>query len=83
MLTKNGYQPRTTQQDRTVIRIDQNELRSTLSILRGLPDQQRLVTIMYYANEMSYREIGAVLDIEPSEARRLHQEAKETLTSVL
>ena len=84
MIVERDYRTRAVQQDRTVARRDKGEVKRIIgNVLRGLPDQQRLVTIMHYADRMSYAEIGAVLDIQPDKAQRLHQEAKKTLKSAL
>ncbi len=43
--------------------------------LKGLPDQEKLVLALYYYEELTFREIGLVLDLTESRVSQIHSKA--------
>jgi len=62
----------------------QQELHSTLGeAIKTLPERYRQVVQMYYAEELTMREIGGKLDINESRVSQIHKRALELMTTVL
>ncbi len=61
-----------------------SELRSILArAIDGLPKKQRLVVSLYYYEQLSLKEIGAILGVNESRASQYHARAKENLRTLL
>jgi RNA polymerase sigma factor for flagellar operon FliA len=43
--------------------------------IEGLPDRERLVIALYYYEELTYKEIGKIMDISESRVSQLHSKA--------
>ncbi|MCB9365989.1 MAG: FliA/WhiG family RNA polymerase sigma factor [Calditrichaeota bacterium] len=57
-------------------RLEDEEIRELLvDGLRGLPEQERLVTALYYYEELTLKEIGEVLGLTESRASQIHAKA--------
>jgi RNA polymerase sigma factor for flagellar operon FliA len=63
---------------------DVQELRDVLvDYLKLLPEREQLVLSLYYAEELTFKEIGAVLDVSESRVCQLHARAIMSLRSRL
>jgi RNA polymerase sigma factor FliA len=55
---------------------EDNELRElTVSVLKKLPEQERLVLALYYYEELTFKEIGSVLGLTESRVSQIHSKA--------
>mgnify|MGYP002712194493 CR=1 FL=1 len=43
--------------------------------IAGLPEKERLVMVMYYDEEINFKEVGAVLGVSESRISQLHSQA--------
>jgi RNA polymerase sigma factor for flagellar operon FliA len=60
------------------------ELRGVLAeVLKTLPEKHRKVVVMYYANDMSMKEIGSALSINESRVSQIHKSALAKMAAVL
>ena len=50
-----------------------------LDALKGLPDKQRYVMLLYYFEKLKMAQIGKVLDLSEARVSQLHKEALQTL----
>jgi len=72
---------RETQPDFMCVR---EELHSTLGeAIKTLPERYRQVVQMYYAEDLTMREIGGRLDINESRVSQIHKRALELMATVL
>ena len=51
--------------------------------IEQLPEQQRIVVTMYYADDLRLKEIGAVLNLSESRISRILSKAETTLRAAL
>jgi RNA polymerase sigma factor FliA len=64
--------------------LDEQDLRARLATaLRLLPQREQMVLSMYYNDELTMKEIGAVLDLSESRVCQLHARAVLSLRSAL
>ncbi|MBU0509505.1 FliA/WhiG family RNA polymerase sigma factor [bacterium] len=57
-------------------RLEEGELRDVLvHNLKRLPDQERLVVALYYYEELTFKEIGAILRLTESRVSQIHSKA--------
>jgi RNA polymerase sigma factor for flagellar operon FliA len=64
--------------------VEREELKSaTVEAIKKLPDQERLVVVLYYYEELTLKEIGAVLEITESRVSQIHTKAILSLRSQL
>lgn len=60
------------------------ELRGVLAaVVKTLPEKHRKVVVMYYANDMSMKEIGSALSINESRVSQIHKSALAKMAAVL
>ena len=60
------------------------ELRGVLAeVVKTLPEEHRKVVMMYYANDMSMKEIGSALSINESRVSQIHKSALAKMAAVL
>ena len=52
-------------------------------VIKGLPDQEKLVVALYYDEELNLREIGEVLDVSESRVCQIHSQAISRMRSRL
>lgn len=65
-------------------RIEEDEMKSTLvETLLSLPERERLIMSLYYYDELTFKEIGAVLDVSESRICQLHGRAVMSLRAML
>ncbi len=65
-------------------RLASAEFRSRLAqAIEGLPERERRVLSLYYQEEMNLREISTVLEVNPSRASQLHNQAISRLRVAL
>jgi RNA polymerase sigma factor FliA len=53
----------------------QQFLQTMVAILEELPEKQQMVMTLHYQEDLSYREIAAVMDLTPGRISQLHTEA--------
>ena len=53
------------------------------TILEGLPENEKLVFALHYQEDLSYREIAAVLDLTPGRISQLHTQAMISIRAML
>jgi RNA polymerase sigma factor for flagellar operon FliA len=53
------------------------------SAMKSLPERYRKVVIMYYASDMTMREIGVEMGIKESRVSQLHKAALEKMARAL
>jgi RNA polymerase sigma factor for flagellar operon FliA len=64
--------------------VEKEELkRATVNAIKNLPEQERLVIALYYYEELTLKEIGAVLEISESRVSQIHTKAILSLRSQL
>jgi RNA polymerase sigma factor for flagellar operon FliA len=64
--------------------LDEEELKIRLiSALKALPEREQLVLSLYYYEDLTLKEIGAVLEISESRACQLHARAITSLKAIL
>ena len=57
-------------------RLEERELHSIIVLrLKDLPDQEKLVLALYYYEELTFKEIGQVLDLTESRVSQIHSAA--------
>jgi len=61
----------------------QQFLGQVVDILKTLPEKQRLVMALHYQEDLSYREIAAVLDLTPGRISQLHTQAMIAIRAML
>ena len=61
----------------------QQFLAQVVEILKTLPEKQRLVMALHYQEDLSYREIAAVLDLTPGRISQLHTQAMISIRALL
>ena len=61
----------------------QQFLGQVVDILKTLPEKQRLVMALHYQEDLSYREIAAVLDLTPGRISQLHTQAMISIRALL
>jgi RNA polymerase sigma factor for flagellar operon FliA len=61
----------------------QQFLGQVAEILKSLPEKQRLVMALHYQEDLSYREIAAVLDLTPGRISQLHTQAMISIRAML
>ena len=61
----------------------QQFLGQVAEILKTLPEKQRLMMALHYQEDLSYREIAAVLDLTPGRISQLHTQAMITIRAML
>jgi RNA polymerase sigma factor FliA len=54
-----------------------------VSILKTLPEKQRMVMALHYQEDLSYREIAAVLELTPGRISQLHTQAMISIRALL
>jgi RNA polymerase sigma factor for flagellar operon FliA len=60
------------------------ELRSTLGVtIKTLPERYQQVMRLYYANELTMKEIGGMLDINESRVSQIHKRALGMMATVM
>ena len=63
---------------------EREQLRSTLARAIGtLPERYQKVVFLYYSNEMTMKEIGAVLGVNESRVSQIHKSALEKMAGAL
>lgn len=63
---------------------EDSELKSILiDAIRSLPEREQLVLSLYYYENLTFKEIGAVLDVSESRVCQLHARIVMTLRSIL
>jgi RNA polymerase sigma factor for flagellar operon FliA len=64
--------------------LEEGELKSRLAgALLALPERERLILSLYYYEELTFKEIGAVLEVSESRVCQLHGRAVMTLKARL
>lgn len=64
--------------------VEKRQLRMVLSTaMSTLPERYRKIVVMYYANDMTMREIGATMGIKESRVSQLHKMALEKMARTL
>jgi RNA polymerase sigma factor for flagellar operon FliA len=64
--------------------VEKRQLRMVLSTaMSTLPERYRRIVVMYYANDMTMREIGATMGIKESRVSQLHKIALERMARTL
>jgi RNA polymerase sigma factor for flagellar operon FliA len=64
--------------------IEEDELKLHLErALRSLPERERIILSLYYYEELTFKEIGAILDISESRVCQLHGRTMMTLRAML
>ena len=58
-------------------------LGQVVEILKGLPDNQKMVVALHYQEDLSYREIAAVMDLTPGRISQLHTQAMISIRAML
>lgn len=67
-----------------VFGVEREEIKkATVDALKKLPDQERLVIALYYYEELTLKEIGAVLEISESRVSQIHTKAILSLRALL
>jgi len=67
-----------------VFGVERDELKkATIDALKKLPEQERLVVALYYYEELTLKEIGAVLEISESRVSQIHTKAILSLRALL
>jgi RNA polymerase sigma factor for flagellar operon FliA len=61
----------------------QQFLGQVVDILKTLPEKQRLIMALHYQEDLSYREIAAVLDLTPGRISQLHTQAMISIRALL
>ena len=57
-------------------RLEERELHSIIVLrLKDLPDQEKLVLALYYYEELTFKQIGQVLDLTESRVSQIHSAA--------
>jgi RNA polymerase sigma factor for flagellar operon FliA len=54
-----------------------------VAILKTLPEKQRMVMALHYQEDLSYREIAAVLELTPGRISQLHTQAMISIRALL
>jgi RNA polymerase sigma factor FliA len=54
-----------------------------VEILKTLPEKQRLMMALHYQEDLSYREIAAVMDLTPGRISQLHTQAMISIRAML
>jgi RNA polymerase sigma factor for flagellar operon FliA len=54
-----------------------------VAILKTLPEKQRMVMALHYQEDLSYREIAAVLELTPGRISQLHTQAMIAIRAML
>ena len=54
-----------------------------VDILKRLPDKQQMVMALHYQEDLSYREIAAVMSLTPGRISQLHTQAMVTIRSLI
>ena len=54
-----------------------------VEVLKNLPEKQRLMMALHYQEDLSYREIAAVLDLTPGRISQLHTQAMISIRAML
>jgi RNA polymerase sigma factor for flagellar operon FliA len=63
-------------------RLEEQEIRNVLAqTIEALPEKEKLVVSMYYYDELTLKEIGAVLGVTESRISQIHSKALMTLRS--
>jgi RNA polymerase sigma factor for flagellar operon FliA len=64
--------------------VEKDELkRAIVEAIKSLPEQERLVIALYYYEELTLKEIGAVLEISESRVSQIHTKAILSLRAQL
>lgn len=64
--------------------VEREEIRKVIiQAINELPDNEKKVIVLYYHNELSFREIGAVLNVSESRVSQLHSKANLRLRAKL
>ena len=58
-------------------------LSQVVEILKVLPDNQKMVVALHYQEDLSYREIAAVMDLTPGRISQLHTQAMISIRAML
>jgi RNA polymerase sigma factor for flagellar operon FliA len=58
-------------------------LGQVVEILKGLPENQKMVVALHYQEDLSYREIAAVMDLTPGRISQLHTQAMISIRAML
>jgi len=61
----------------------QQFLGQVVDVLKTLPEKQRLVIALHYQEDLSYREIAAVLELTPGRISQLHTQAMISIRAML
>lgn len=54
-----------------------------VEVLKKLPEKQRLMMALHYQEDLSYREIAAVMDLTPGRISQLHTQAMISIRALL
>jgi len=64
--------------------VEKNEIRKTIaSEIQNLPEKEKQVLILYYYEDLTLKEIGAVLEVTESRVSQLHTKAIRHIRSSL
>ena len=58
-------------------------LGQVVEILKDLPENQKMVVALHYQEDLSYREIAAVMDLTPGRISQLHTQAMISIRAML
>ncbi len=58
-------------------------IEQVIEILKHLPEKQRLMMALHYQEDLSYREIAAVMDLTPGRISQLHTQAMISIRAAL
>lgn len=61
----------------------QQFLEKLVVLIRRLPEKQQLVMALHYQEDLSYREIAAVMDLTPGRISQLHTQAMVAIRAML
>jgi RNA polymerase sigma factor for flagellar operon FliA len=71
-------------QDNPLVTVEEGSLVETVaSAIQSLPERERLVLSLYYNDELTFREIGKVLNLTESRACQLHARAILSLKAIM
>ena len=64
--------------------VEREEIRRVIiQAIKELPENEKKVIVLYYHNDLSFREIGAVLNVSESRVSQLHSKANLRLRAKL
>ncbi|NMA56987.1 MAG: sigma-70 family RNA polymerase sigma factor, partial [Treponema sp.] len=64
--------------------VEREEIRRIITkSIHELPEKEKLVLILYYHEDLTLKEIGAVLEVSESRISQLHASAKDKLRAKL